>query len=170
MVQQREVLTYPDPRLREAAPPVKDVSQFRSLVEDLVHTMFLCNAVGIAAPQVGAVVRVFVLDSAYFNERGKDPLVFFNPELVKVSPTKERRREGCLSFPGYGVHVVRPSWVSLRALDLDGNPFEVCSEGDQLLSKALQHELDHLNGILLCDVADVRERRKLHEAMVAREI
>lgn len=168
MAQQREVLTYPDLRLREVAPPVEDVSPFRSLVEDLVHTMFMCDAVGIAAPQVGAAVRVFVLDSAYFNGRGKDPLVFFNPEIVTTSPTRERRREGCLSFPGHGVHVVRPSWVSMRALDLNGNAFEVCSEGDRILSLALQHELDHLNGILLSDVADARESRKLREAMTAR--
>lgn len=165
MVQQRDVLVYPDPRLREVAPVVSDPTSLAGLVDDLVHTMFMRNAVGIAATQVGELARVFVLDPSYFIDRGTSAMVFVNPEIVEVAQTSERRREGCLSFPGYGAHVVRPSWVRMRAQNLSGEFFEVSSEGDRLLSLALQHELDHLDGVVMVDKADKRERKKVHEAM-----
>lgn len=157
----RDVLVFPDPRLRVVASAVDDVSAVASLVDDMVHTMFLRDAVGLAATQVGEAVRVFVLDARFFVGTGEDPMVFINPEIVAKSPTNERRREGCLSFPGQPVHVVRPSWVTMRALNLRGETFEMCSEGDKLLSLALQHELDHIDAVLMIDRADKRERKRV---------
>jgi peptide deformylase len=165
MVIQRDVLVYPDPRLREVAGAAADIPSIEGIVADMLHTMYMRDAVGLAATQIGELVQVFVLDGSYFRGRGSDPMVFINPSLYEVSPTMERRREGCLSFPDQPAYTVRPSWVTMQATNLAGETFQVCSKGDTLLSLALQHEFDHLFGILMTDVVDKRQREKLHEAM-----
>jgi peptide deformylase len=160
----RDVLVYPDERLRLVSKPVEDVAAVAGLIVDLVHTMYLHDAVGLAAPQVGEPVRIFVLDGAYFLRPGSDAIVVINPEIVASSPERMRRREGCLSFPGQFVHIRRPAWLVVRCLDAEGRPLEIDTSGDDLLSVAMLHEIDHLDGLLMPDRADERTRKKISRA------
>lgn len=131
--------------------------------------MYYHDAVGIAAPQVGEHVRLFVLDAAKFGRsRMSSALVFINPEIIATSEEKERRREGCLSFPGHFVHLKRARWVTVRFLDQDGDTKELCTEGDALLSQAVQHEYDHLFGRLMVEHLDQKTRRKLEQSLERR--
>jgi peptide deformylase len=161
MPRRRDVLVYPDERLRLVAKPVDDVAAQAALIVDLVHTMFIHDAVGLAAPQVGESVRIFCLDGAYFSRPGSEAIVVVNPEVIEVSDEKVRRREGCLSFPGQFIHIRRPLWLVVRCLDAEGQPFEIDTKGDDLLSLAMLHEIDHLDGRLMSDLADDRARKKL---------
>lgn len=163
----REVLTYPDARLRTPSVPVGDIVEVQGLIRDLEYTMYFHRAVGIAAPQIGAHLRVFVLDASMVGERKHhaDALVFVNPEIVQTSEEMARRREGCLSFPGRVVHVKRPQWATIRFLDQDGVGQELCTKGDDLLSQAVLHEYDHLEGRLMPDLLDHKARRKLEREM-----
>jgi peptide deformylase len=164
--QRRDVLTYPDERLRVASATVGDIVEVQGLIRDLEYTMYYHRAVGIAAPQIGEHARVFVLDASMFGgRRTSNALVFVNPEIVASSEELERRREGCLSFPGRAIHVKRPRWVTLRFLDQDGVEQELCTQGDDLLSQAVQHEHDHLVGTLMIDLLDQKARRKLEREM-----
>lgn len=157
-----DVIEHPDERLRVRSAPVVDVSSVRDLVRDMIHTLYWHRAVGLAAPQVGAPVRLFVLDAGCFvGDPAAPAMVFVNPEIVSASDERARRREGCLSFPGQFLHVTRPRWVVVRALDGEGRPVEMSTEGSDLLSQAVQHELDHLDGVLLVDRIDERQRRRM---------
>jgi len=157
-----DVLEHPDERLRVVSSPVEDVSSIRGLVRDMVHTLYWHRAVGLAAPQVGVPVRLFVLDPAYFvGDMAVPAMVFVNPEIISASDERVRRREGCLSFPGQFLHVTRPRWVVVRALDAAGRPVELSTEGNDLLSQAVQHETDHLDGVLFADRIDERQRRRM---------
>ncbi len=139
----RRILHFGEEPLREESKPVTTVNdELRVLVKDMFETMYQANGVGLAAPQVGVNLRLFLIDT------GNAPMVFINPEIVKATG-KEAAEEGCLSFPGLREKVERPARVVARATDLDGNGFEVQAEG--LLARAIQHELDHLDGILFVD-------------------
>lgn len=141
-----QILEFPDPRLRTKAKPVTTVDDsIRKLTQDMLETMYDAPGVGLAATQVNVHKRVVVVD---VSEDKSQPLVFINPEIEPVGGEKEYE-EGCLSVPGFQEPVIRPDRIRVKALDAKGQPFEM--ECDGLLSVCLQHELDHLNGILFVD-------------------
>jgi len=154
----REILVYPDPRLREMAEPVAAVDQeIRTLVEDMAETMYAAPGVGLAANQIGVLKRVFVIDIAD-EEEPSNLMVFINPEIIDTTGT-QTYQEGCLSFPGGSEEIKRAERVVVRALDVNGKPFELEAEG--LLAVAIQHENDHLNGVLMIDKLGPLKRRRL---------
>lgn len=154
----REILVYPDPRLREKAEPVAEVDDsIRALVEDMAETMYAAPGVGLAANQIGVLLRVFVIDVAD-EEEPSNLMVFINPEILDATGT-QTYQEGCLSFPGGSEEIKRAEHVRVRALDVNGKPFELEAEG--LLAVAIQHENDHLNGVLMIDKLGPLKRRRL---------
>ena len=154
----REILKYPDPRLREVAKPVEQVTdELRSLIDDMAETMYASKGCGLAATQIGVDKRIFVVDCA--GEDEPSPLMaFINPEIVETDGS-QTWDEGCLSFPGVSEEIKRAERVKMRALDRSGKPFEL--EADGLLAVALQHELDHLNGVLMIDKLNALKRRMM---------
>ena len=147
----RPVIKFPDPLLRQATVPVKQITdEIRKLCADLADTMFATNGAGIAAIQVGAPERMFLVDAVVMGGREEDPpTVFVNPELVWLGEETETKDEGCLSFPDIYVPIKRSLKARVRAMGLDGKIFE--AEGEGLCARAFQHETDHLNGKLLVD-------------------
>ncbi|MXX00874.1 MAG: peptide deformylase [Acidimicrobiia bacterium] len=148
------IRVFGDPILRSVAAPVTEIdARIKKLVDDMIETMYDAPGVGLAAPQVGVGRRIFVFDID--DELG--PRAVINPELVETSGECEYN-EGCLSVPEYFWPILRPSTALVRGLDLDGK--EVAFEGDELMGRVLQHEMDHLNGMLLLDRLNRGERRK----------
>jgi peptide deformylase len=140
------ILEYPDPRLKKVAAPVPAVTpEIRKLVRDLAETMYAAPGVGLAATQVDVHKRVIVID---VSEHKDELRVFINPELLWAEGEAECE-EGCLSVPGYYDKVTRAAKVRVRALDAEGEPFELEAEG--LLAVCIQHEIDHLNGKVFVD-------------------
>ena len=145
----RDILILPDKRLRLVSKPVAAVdSAMRKLVEDMFETMYDAPGIGLAAIQIGVPQRVITMDLAKKDDP-KEPCVFINPELLWKSEERRTHEEGCLSIPEYYEEVERPAAVRLRYLDLDGHSRELEAKG--LLATALQHEIDHLNGVLFID-------------------
>ena len=145
----REILILPDKRLRQVAEPVKKIDAgIRKLIDDMFETMYEAPGIGLAATQVGVKKRVFTIDLAK-KEEPKNPQVFINPQIVWFSDEKSTHEEGCLSIPEFYSEVERPAQVKVKYLDLEGEPREV--EANGLLATCLQHEIDHLNGILFID-------------------
>jgi peptide deformylase len=143
------ILILPDPRLRLVCEPVARVDDaLRKLMDDMVETMHDAPGIGLAASQIGVDRRVLVIDLAKKDEPPQ-PLYFVNPEIVWSSQDTSVYEEGCLSIPEYYEEVERPASVRARFLDRQGAPQEILAEG--LLSTALQHEIDHLNGVLFID-------------------
>lgn len=162
----RTILHYPDPRLREKARPVAEVTaEVRKLVEDMAETMYAAPGVGLAATQIGEPHRIFVIDIA--NEDEPSQLrVFINPEIVARNGDLVWE-EGCLSFPGVTEDIDRSERVTVKALDANGKPFELEAEG--LLAVAVQHELDHLDGVLMIDRMGALKKRIVDRKMRRRE-
>lgn len=145
-----KVLTYGDPLLRKEAEKVHKVSaKIQKLVNDMFDTMYAQNGVGLAAPQVGVLKRIFVLDCS-MPETPMPQMVFINPTIVKKSGAIISK-EGCLSFPGVYTEVKRYETVTVRYMDMKGSRQELTVEGGGLLCRAIQHELDHLDGVLFVD-------------------
>jgi peptide deformylase len=145
----RDILILPDKRLRQVSEPVKKIDAgIRKLVEDMFETMYDAPGIGLAAIQVGAPKRVVTLDLAK-KEDPRSPQIFINPEIVWSSPEKATYEEGCLSIPEYYGDVERPAQVKVKYLDLEGAAKEL--EANGLLATCLQHEIDHLNGVLFID-------------------
>jgi peptide deformylase len=166
------ILRYPDSRLREKCASVEVFDEdLRRLVADMSDTMYAANGAGLAAIQVGVPVRLFIVDPEVAGKSLHDPvMVFANPELVWISEEAQTGDEGCLSFPGIFVPVKRGMRARVRALDLEGQPFEI--EGEELFSRALQHESDHLIGRLLIDLVgpvkrEIIKRKMKKEALEA---
>jgi peptide deformylase len=140
-----KIVKYPEPVLSQPGEPVTDFdAELRKLAEDMFETMYAAQGIGLAAPQVAVSKRLTVIDLS----QGKDPeqkLVLVNPEVI-FREGRQYEEEGCLSFPEIREKVVRASKVSIRAQDLDGKWFEM--DGEELLSRAFQHEIDHLDGVL----------------------
>ena len=135
----RTIREYGDDVLAKNCKEVKEITpRIKELVEDMFETMYEANGVGLAAPQVGILKRIFVIDCT-----GEDPLVFINPEILETSG-EQTGYEGCLSIPGKSGIVTRPNYVKAKATDLEGNEFVI--EGEELLARAILHENDHLNG------------------------
>lgn len=144
-----EIKRYPEKVLREKALPVLDIDrEIQRLVDDMIETMYAAPGIGLAAPQVGISKRIIVIDVS-IKEGEKTPLiVLVNPEIINTEGEIESE-EGCLSLPGYITTVKRAERVIVRGLNRDGKEIKI--EGDGLLSRALQHEIDHLDGVLLID-------------------
>ena len=145
----RDILIIPDKRLRLKSEAVKaDDKPLRALVNDMFETMYAAPGIGLAAVQIGVPRRVVTVDLAKKDEP-KQPQVFINPEVVWASDEKATYEEGCLSIPEYYEEVERPKAVKVKFLDLDLKPQEIEAEG--LLATCLQHEIDHINGVLFID-------------------
>jgi len=142
------ILKYPDPSLRKISKPVEVVDiGVRRLIQDMFDTMYEAPGIGLAAPQVGRLLRVVVLDVSSQQE-GLEPLALVNP-VIEEGQGEVLWEEGCLSVPGLSVEVPRYERIRVSGLDLDGRPLQIEAEG--LLSIVLQHEIDHLNGRLIID-------------------
>ncbi len=145
----REIIKLPDKRLRLVSEPVKRIDAgIRKLVEDMFETMYAAPGIGLAAIQVGVGKRLFTADLSK-KEEAREPQVFINPEIVWASDEKATHEEGCLSIPEYYEDVERPVQVKVKYLDLDGKAHEI--EADGLLARCVQHEIDHINGVLFID-------------------
>jgi peptide deformylase len=141
------ILEFPDPRLRTVAKSVTEVDDtIRRLIDDMFETMYDAPGIGLAASQINVHKRVVVID---VSEDKSQPLVFINPEIEVLDAETSEYDEGCLSVPGFYETVVRPGHIRVKALDRDGNAFEIEPQG--LLAVCIQHELDHLNGKLFVD-------------------
>lgn len=139
------IVKYPDPILEHPAEPVTVFdAELRTLVDDMFASMYKAQGIGLAAPQIGISKRLTVIDVS-FKKDAKKKLVLVNPEIIEQEG-KQREEEGCLSLPEIRGHVTRAALVKVRAQDAEGNFFEM--EGTELLARAFQHEIDHLNGIL----------------------
>lgn len=145
----RDILCIPDDRLRQKSAPVATVtSEIRALVADMFETMYRAPGIGLAAIQVGVPLRVITMDLSK-TEGEKQPRVFINPEILSASQDTVPYEEGCLSVPEYYEEVQRPARVRLRYTDLDGKVREEDAEG--LFATCIQHEIDHLEGVLFID-------------------
>lgn len=142
----REIRKEGDPILRKVCKEVKEMTdRTRILIDDMFDTMYEANGVGLAGPQVGVLKRIFVVD---VGTEEPEPYVFINPEILEKSG-EQTGEEGCLSVPGYQGEVTRADYVKVRALDADMEEFEL--EADGLLARCIQHESDHLDGVLYID-------------------
>ncbi len=143
-----EIKRYPEDVLKRKAEPVKEINgKLQTLIDDMIETMYAAPGIGLAAPQVGVSKRLIVVDTGY--KEGKSSLItIINPE-ISLSEEIIDSEEGCLSVPGHIVTIKRSARVIVRGLDRNGRPLEIEAEG--LLARAFQHEIDHLNGILIID-------------------
>lgn len=167
----RTILTAPDPRLKKKAAPVAAVdAEVRQLMDDMLETMYDAPGIGLAAPQIGVLQRVIVLDIEREDTK-TGPICMANPEIVEASDEDATYEEGCLSVPEHYSDVVRPAKVTVRYLDRDNEARELACEG--LLATCVQHEIDHLDGILFIDHISALKRnmilRKLLKARKEKE-
>lgn len=145
----RHIITLPDPKLRLVSRRIERVdAPLRKLMDDMIETMHDAPGVGLAAIQVAEPIRLLVVDVAR-KEEPPNPQVFVNPEVLESSGDRSTYEEGCLSIPEYYAEVERPASVRVRYINREGEPSEVLAEG--LLATVLQHEIDHLDGILFID-------------------
>ena len=152
----RSILQYPDKRLRVRAEPVPQMTpEVALLIEDMKETMYAAPGCGLAAPQIGVALRLFIIDTAGEDEPSA-LRVFINPEIV-AREGKAVWEEGCLSFPGVHEEIERAAKITVRATDEHGKPVELVADG--LLGVAVQHENDHLDGVLMIDHMGVLKRR-----------
>ena len=158
------ILIAPDPRLKQIAEPVKAVDhKIQKLMDDMLETMYAEPGIGLAAPQVGKNLRVIVID--ILNEEHKrSPLRMANPEITWVSETESRREEGCLSLPENFAEVVRPDSIKVKYLDEYNNDKRI--ETDGMLATCIQHEIDHLNGVLFVDHVSALKRKMILRKLV----
>ena len=154
----RNIRIMGDPILEKVCKEVKEVTpRIKELIEDMLETMYDANGVGLAAPQVGVLKRIVVIDVT-----GEDPIVLINPRILETSG-EQTGGEGCLSLPGKSGTVTRPNYVKVKAYEREMKPFEI--EGTELLARAFCHEIDHLDGHMyvekvegeLTDVEEVEE-------------
>lgn len=156
---------YPDPVLRKVAEPVKTINkELRQLAADMIETMRDANGIGLAAPQVGESIRMVVVD---FDPENHEPRVLINPVIVRRSRQKETIDEGCLSFPGLRSKVKRALKVTCEAQNLDGDVVEYQVEG--LPARAVQHEIDHLDGMLFVDKVGPSDKLALRDGLAELE-
>ncbi|MDH7802725.1 MULTISPECIES: peptide deformylase [unclassified Rhizobium] len=145
----KPLIILPDPVLRQQSRPIEQVdAEVLRLADDMLETMYDAPGIGLAAVQVGVPRRMLVIDVSRDDEE-KKPVVFINPEILKVSDDVSAYEEGCLSIPDYYAEVERPASLTMRYVDRDGKQQTIDADG--LLATCLQHEIDHLNGILFID-------------------
>ncbi|MBT8148510.1 MAG: peptide deformylase [Gammaproteobacteria bacterium] len=156
-----EILEFPDPQLRTIARPVETVDDsIRTLVDDMIETMYDAEGVGLAATQVNVHKRVIVID---VSESRDQPQVFINPRIKVIDDTPTQYQEGCLSVPGYYEEVERPTGVKVAALNKAGE--KVIMEPDGVLAVCIQHEIDHLNGKLFVDYISPLKRNRIKQKL-----
>lgn len=156
----RPIVVWPDPRLREETREITEITdEVRALYRDLVDTMVAYQGIGIASVQIGVPQRIFLIDSLVAIGQEGDPVAFINPEIVSTSEEQDKAEEGCLSFPGIYVPIERSLRAKVRAMNLQGEVFEL--EGEGLLARAIQHEYDHLTGKLMVDFVGPLKRRMI---------
>ena len=161
----RTILHYPDPRLRLKGLPIERVTpELDRLIDDMAETMYAAPGVGLAATQIGAQHRLFLIDIASDDEPS-NLIVFINPEIT-VKEGEQCGPEGCLSFPGVTEDVKRAAKIKVRAMDRHGKTFEIEAEG--LLAVAVQHENDHLDGVLMIDRMGMLKKRIVTRKMQKR--
>ena len=145
-----KIVQYGNESLRQKSKEISKISKkIKILAENMIDTMYANNGVGLAAPQVGENIRMFVIDVSLDSEP-YNPIVFINPKIIKKEGASHEK-EGCLSFPNAFVDVRRYSYVKIKALDIHGKPFIIEAKDGSLLSRCIQHEFDHLEGILFID-------------------
>ena len=160
----RPILIHPDPRLRKVCKPVEGVdSAVRELMKDMLQTMYDAPGIGLAAPQVGVLSRVIVMDCAKGEDEEPEPICLANPEIVWASEGTREHEEGCLSIPEQYADVTRPAEVKVRWLGLDGTRREEHFAG--LWATCVQHEIDHLNGKLFIDYLTPLKRQLITRKM-----
>jgi peptide deformylase len=156
-----DILEFPDPRLRTTAAPVAMVDdKLRTLIDDMLETMYEAPGIGLAATQVNVHRRLLVID---VSEDRDQPLVFINPEVTVLDAELGEYDEGCLSVPGFYETVCRPQQVEITAQDRDGNAFTLTTEG--LLAICVQHEIDHLDGKLFVDYLSPLKRSRIRQKL-----
>lgn len=157
----RNILVYPDKRLREVSKPVTEFDDdLENLVRDMAQTMYDAPGIGLAAIQIEVPKRVVILD---LSESRDDLKVFINPEITDLDQGIIEMEEGCLSVPGIYATVERASKVRVNAMDVNGNPFE--TEADEILSVCIQHEVDHLNGKVFVDYLSRLKRDRVRKKL-----
>ena len=145
----RKILTEPDPILRKKCEPLEKVdAETKKLMDDMLETMYAAPGIGLAAVQVGILKRLVVIDISKEEEK-KKPIFLINPQIIHQSEKTSVYEEGCLSLPGQFAEIERPAECSIKYIDYDGKEKELKSDG--LLATCIQHEIDHLNGILFID-------------------
>ena len=153
-----EIKKYPDPVLREKAQPVGEITnEIKKLKENMVETMIKNEGAGLAAPQVGQLKRIITIQT------DKEPLELVNPRILKQSEEAEITKEGCLSFPGLWLKIKRAKEVEVRARDKAGREVQISAQG--LQARILQHEIDHLDGILFIDRLGFFQRLKIRKKL-----
>ena len=161
----RPILLHPDPRLKKLAEPVSDLSdQLRALSGDMLETMYDAPGIGLAAPQIGILQRLIVMDCVKQPEEAPRPLVMFNPEVVSSSDETNVYEEGCLSLPEQFADVTRPAEVEVRWMDVNGAEQSEVFTG--LWATCVQHEIDHLDGKLFIDYLKPLKRQMITRKMV----
>ena len=157
------IVIAPDPRLKTKTRPVteKDREKVRALLPRMFATMYAAPGIGLAAPQVGSDLRLAVIDLQ--PDEKPAPIALINPRVVQVSETLATREEGCLSIPGQYADVTRPEQVTVAYEDIDGHPQTI--EADGLLATCLQHEIDHLDGVLFVDHLSALKRNMILRKM-----
>lgn len=161
----RNILLHPDPRLKKQAAPVADLSdELRALADDMLETMYDAPGVGLAAPQVGILQRLVVLDCVKGENERPRPLIMFNPEIVSSSDEMNVYEEGCLSIPEQFADVTRPAEVEVRWIDQNGKEMQETFDG--LWATCAQHEIDHLDGKLFIDYLKPLKRQMITRKMV----
>ncbi len=160
----RPILIHPDPRLKKVCAPVPDLSDdLRKLGDDMLVTMYDAPGIGLAAPQIGVLSRVIVLDCVKEEGETPKPMVMFNPEIVAASDETNTYEEGCLSIPDQYGEVTRPKTVDVRWIDRDGKAQSDTLDG--LWATCVQHEIDHLNGKLFIDYLGAMRRQMITRKM-----
>ena len=145
----RKILTEPDPILRKKCDPIEQVdSETKKLMDDMLETMYAAPGIGLAAVQVGILKRLIVVDISRAEEK-KNPIFLINPQIIHKSKKTSVYEEGCLSIPGQFAEIERPAECTLKYIDYNGQEKELKADG--LLATCVQHEVDHLNGILFID-------------------
>lgn len=161
----RPILIHPDPRLKTVAPPVREVTRdLRRLADDMLETMYDAPGIGLAAPQVGVMTRLLVMDCVKEEGAAPRPMVLLNPEVVWTSEERNVYEEGCLSIPDQYADVERPAEATVAWMDLDGGRQEETFAG--LWATCVQHEIDHLNGRLFIDYLKPLKRQMITRKMV----
>ena len=144
-----EIIVAPDPRLKRRAEPVAKVDdEVRKIMDDMLDTMYAANGIGLAGPQVGVLKRIIVVDVARDGD-GRQPMQMANPEVIWESDDARSYEEGCLSLPEHFAEVIRPEAVKVRYLDRDNEIRTI--DADDILATCIQHEIDHLDGVLFVD-------------------
>lgn len=158
------ILIHPDPRLKKVCAPINDLSdELRTLADDMLETMYDAPGIGLAAPQVGILTRLIVLDCIKDEEDTPRPMAMFNPEIVASSDEINVYEEGCLSIPDQFAEVKRPKVVDVRWIGVDGKEHNETFDG--LWATCVQHEIDHLNGKLFIDYLGAMKRQLITRKM-----